>query len=218
MISLGASAQAKNYRYGIKFGPAFDWASSGSTATENMGVRLGFNAGLVVDRHFSEQIAFSSGLDFHFMRMKYQFTDLRMVDNFLEEVQLPVERRVRATEIEVPLKLKAGFHVAESVKAYVEAGCGVAFNLNDRVKDAYDYYYISYRDEVYVVRSEQYRLLQASLLFGVGAEYEINRKLSFFAQAAFNHSLSNAFVRALEKQTGSIIRNNFIGVEVGMLF
>jgi hypothetical protein len=56
------------------------------------------------------------------------------------------------------------------------------------------------------------------MIFGVGAEYEINRTLSAFAQLTFDHSFSNAFVKSLEKQTGSILRNNFIGVEVGVLF
>ena len=40
---------------------------------------------------------------------------------------------------------------------------------------------------------------------------------SAFAQLTFDHAFSNAFVRSLEKQTGSIIRNNYIGIEIGIM-
>jgi hypothetical protein len=55
------------------------------------------------------------------------------------------------------------------------------------------------------------------MIFGLGAEYEINRNLSIFAQLTFDHAFSNAFVNVLEKQTGSILRNNYIGIEVGVM-
>ncbi len=42
-------------------------------------------------------------------------------------------------------------------------------------------------------------------------------RISAFAQLTFDHAFSNAFVRSLEKQTGSIIRNNYIGVEIGIM-
>ena len=71
--------------------------------------------------------------------------------------------------------------------------------------------------EDYIDCTNQYRPLQLSMIFGLGAEYEINRDFSAFAQLTFDHSFSNAFVSSLEKQTGSIIRNNFIGVEVGIM-
>jgi hypothetical protein len=56
------------------------------------------------------------------------------------------------------------------------------------------------------------------MVFGLGVEYEINRKLSAFVQMTFDHAFSNAFVNSLEKQTGSILRNNYIGIEVGVMY
>jgi hypothetical protein len=55
------------------------------------------------------------------------------------------------------------------------------------------------------------------MVFGVGAEYEINRNLSAFVQLTFDHAFTNTFVKTLEQQTGSILRNNFIGLEVGVM-
>jgi len=168
LFSVGGMAQSKEVRYGLKLGPTFDWASPGSTAASNNGMRMGFNVGLVADFKLSEHLAVTSGVNLDLLRFKYMFTDSRYVDDFLE-------------------------------------------------KDEFAFYWVSYSGQTYEDYTHQYRLLQASMIFGLGAEYEINRKFSVFAQLTFDHSFSNAFVSSLEKQTKSIINNNFIGIEVGIM-
>ena len=214
---VGANAQTGNARFGIKLGPTFDWASSGSTAATNDGFRLGGSLGLVCDYYVTSNVAVSSGASFNFLRMKYTFTDRRRVEDFLEEANVPVSRRVKSTNIEIPLKAKFRLDVAESLKAYAEAGVGLSFNCKDYGKDSYSFYWVTSEGENYVDCTNQYRPLQFSMIFGLGAEYEINRDFSVFAQLSFDHAFSNAFVSILEKQTGSILRNNFIGIEFGIM-
>lgn len=218
VITLGANAQNKISRIGIKLGPTVNWASSGSTAANNEGIGLGINAGLVYDQYISSHIAVSTGVDMNLFRMKYMFTDHRFVDDFLEKTNVSVERRLKATNVEIPLKLKLNVDIVDSFKAYVEAGGGLSFNLKDYAKDKYDFYWVSSEGDEYVDCTNQYRLMQLSMIFGLGAEYEINRNVSMFAQVTFDHAFSNALVRSLEKQTGSVIQNNFIGVEIGILY
>lgn len=218
MISMSGNAQSKDVRFGVKFGPTFDWASSGSTAAKSDGMRVGFNVGLVYDHYLTRYFAISSGVNANFLRMKYTFTDYRRVEDFLEEADVTVSRRLKATNFEVPLKVKLGFDIMDSFRAYVEAGGGVSFNAKDLCKDSYSFYWVNYDSQTYEDRTNQYRPLQLSMIFGVGAEYEINRTLSAFAQLTFDHGFSNVFVKSLEKQTSSILRNNFVGVEVGVLF
>ena len=217
LFALGGNAQSGDFRFGLKLGPSFDWASSGSVQAENKGVRLGFNAGLVLDYYLTDHIAASSGINYNSSRMKYSFTDYRRAEDFLEEANMPVLRRLKASGIEIPLQFKVKFDVADEFDAYVAAGGSLGFNLKDYVKDEYSFYWNEYQSEVYEDYTNQYRAFQASLVFGLGAEYEINRNFSVFAQLTFNHALLNAFVSSLEKQTGSILRNNFIGVEVGIM-
>lgn len=216
-FAVGANAQTGNVRLGIKLGPTVDWASSGSTAATNDGIRLGGNLGLVCDYYFTDNIAVSSGVDFNFLRLKYSFIDYRRAEDFLEESNISVSRRLRATNIEIPLKAKLRFDVIDSFKAYAEVGAGLSLNCKDFGKDSYAFYWTSFEGETYVDCTNQYRPLQLSMIFGLGAEYEINRNLSAFVQLTFDHALSNAFVNSLEKQTGSILRNNYIGVEVGFM-
>lgn len=217
-FSLGCVAQGNTVRYGLKLGPSFDWVSAGSTATSSDGVGVGFNVGLIYDHYFSDHIAFSSGVNFNFLRMNYTFTDYRHVEDFLEETNVSVSRRLKATNIEIPLKAKVAFDVFDLFKAYVEAGGGLGFNIKDTGKDSYNYYWVSYESPSYANCTNQYRLIQLSMIFGLGAEYEINKNLGAFVQLTFNHAFSNAFVRSLEKQSGSVVRNNFIGIEAGIMF
>jgi hypothetical protein len=216
-IFIDANAQTGNVRLGLKLGPAVDWASSGSTAVTNDGIRLGGNAGLVCDYFFADNIAVSSGVNFNFLRLKYSFIDYRRVEDFLEETNISVSRRLKASNIEIPLKVKIRYEVFDSFLIYAEAGAGLSLNFKDYAKDSYSYYWVSSEGQSFVDCTNQYRPLQLSMVFGLGTEYEINRNLSFFAQLTFDHAFSNAFVNSLEKQTGSILRNNYVGIEVGIM-
>jgi len=218
LFALGGMAQKGDFRIGLKFGPSFDWASSGSEQTSNDGVKLGFTTGFVFDRYLTDHIAVSSGVNLNLLRMKYNFTDLRKVDGFLEEVNVMVNRRLKATNVEVPVKFKVNVGVADSFSAYVEAGGGLSYNIKDLGKDDFTFNGTSHESEGYEDCTNQYRPLQVSMVFGLGAEYEINRSFSAFAQFTFDHAFSNAFNKAMNKQTGSILRNNYIGFEVGILY
>ena len=216
-IIVGANAQTNNARFGVKLGPTFDWASSGSTAASNDGFGLGASLGFVCDYYVTNNVAVSSGVNFNLLRMKYSFTDRRLVNDFLEEANMTVNRRMKASNIEIPLKAKFKMDVLDSFAAYVEAGGGVSFNCKDFAKDDYSFYWVSSDGQSFVDCTNQYRVLQFSMIFGLGGEYEINHDFSAFAQLTFDHAFSNAFISSLEKQTGSILRNNFIGIEVGIM-
>ena len=214
---MGVNAQTRDDRFGIKLGPTINWASAGSTAVDNEGLRLGGNLGLVYDHYLSSHFAVSSGVNLNYLRLRYTFTDCRRVEDFLEETNVSVSRRVNVTNIEVPLKVKGMFDVFDLFDAYAEAGAGLSINCRDFGKDSYSYYWVSSEGSNYEDCTNQYRILQLSMIFGLGVEYEINHDFSAFAQLTFDHSFSNAFVSSLEKQTGSLIRNNFIGVEIGIM-
>lgn len=218
LVTLNANAQPNGIRIGIKAGPAIDWASSGSAATKNEGISLGFGLGLVFDQYLLDYFVVSSGINFNLLHMKYSFVDRRLVDDFLEEANMSVNRRMKAANIEIPIKAKFKMDVFDSFAAYVEAGGGLNFNCTDFAKDDYSFYWVSSEGQSFVDCTNQYRVFQFSMIFGLGAEYEINHNFSAFAQLTFDHAFSNAFISSLEKQTGSIIRNNYIGIEVGLMY
>ena len=213
-----ADAQSGEFSYGVKAGPTFNWAGAASASCENMGARLGFGLGAVVDYHLSANLAVSSGLEFNLMRFKHSIVDYRRMENFLEYSTVALERRTSATYLEIPLKAKARTEIIDDVTGFVEAGLGIGMNLSARVKDEFEFYGIPYADPRYVDATYRYRLLQAALRFGLGMEYAISSDYSVFAQLSFRHALSNMFTSQLQKQTGSNMKANFIGIEAGVMF
>lgn len=219
LFSLQGFSQAGTYSFGLKLGPTFDWASSASTAASNQGMKTGFTLGIIVDHYYTDHIALSTGLNYNYWRGQYRFTDSRMIPDFLEEVPLnPVDRRVRATYFEVPLKIKVKAEVIDGWKAFAEAGAGVSLNTMDKTKDEYKFYWVNHTGKSYTdAYFYQYRWLQAALNFGIGTEYQINKKFGVFAQISFNHALTNTFTRDMEQLTGSDLKTNFFGLEVGII-
>lgn len=218
VCALHVNAQPNGFRMGVKLGPTIDWASPGSAVVKGEGVGLGFGMGLVFDQYLSDYFAVSSGVNFNLLRMKYSFMDRRLVGDFLEEANMTVSRRMKAANIEIPLMAKFKMDVLDSFAAYVEAGGGVSFNCKDFARDDYSFYWVSSEGQNFVDCTNQYRVLQFSMIFGLGGEYQINQNLTTFAQLTFDHAFSNAFIGSLEKQTGSILRNNYIGVELGVMY
>lgn len=217
-IVTKSEGQSLPFRIGVKTGPNIDWVSPGSTVANNSGIGIGFRFGVVGDYYFTRNVAVSTGVDANFLKTNYHFVDFRRIENFLEETQVPVDRHIKANNLDIPIKVKMRMDVFDSWKAFVEAGAGMSFNLKDQGKDKYNIFGVAHSDSEYVDYTRQYRVFQASIVFGVGAEYEINRKLSLFAQISFDHALSNVFNKQLEKLTGSDLKTNFIGLEVGTLF
>lgn len=217
VFTIGGYTQEKPISFGLKFGPNISWAGSGSTSVRSDNPRLGFAVGGVVDHYITPHVAVSSGLNFNWMRMDYTFDDYRIATDFLEEAKVPVSRRFKGAYVELPLKLKAKVEVIDSWQAYVEAGVGFSYNFSDKGKDTFNdpfgrvYEDLSYQDYGY-----QYRAVQTALNFGLGAMYEVNSKFNLFAQITVNNALSNSFNKTTERQAGSIIRTNFIGLEVGI--
>lgn len=213
-----ADAQSGEFSYGVKAGPTFNWAGAASASCENMGARLGFGLGAVVDYDLSAKLAVSSGLEFNLMRFKHSIVDYRRMENFLEYSTVALERRTSATYLEIPLKAKARTEIIDDVTGFVEAGLGIGMNLSARVKDEFEFYGIPYADPRYVDAIYRYRMFQATLRFGLGTEYAISSDYSVFAQLSFRHALSNMFTSQLQKQTGSNMKANFIGIEAGVMF
>ena len=217
-FAMESNAQNSPFRLGCKVGPSIDWASSGSAVTSGKhGARPGFGLGFVVDYHFNDNFAVTSGLNFHYLNMAYQFQDCRRVEDFLVDALVMVDRHAHTTYFEIPLMARAEMEVVDSWIGYVEAGVGLGLNSSTKAKDSYDFHWINYEDNWFTDYSYQYRLLQASLCVALGAEYEINPKFSLFAQLSFEHAFSNAFTSLMKKQTGSVVRHNYIGLEVGFM-
>lgn len=217
--SLTGNSQERTFGFGLKIGPNWAWASSPSAeAGKGSGAKTGFSTGLFIDSYFTNNFAFSTGLNFNILNMNYQFTDRRKpTEDYVQTADILVNRNFSGTYLELPLKFKMTFDVADAVSVFADAGIGIGLNLSDKAKDEYIFYDVAYSDPEYVNVTDEYRRLQVSVKFDVGAAYRISDYFSVFAQLAFHHSFSNMFTQEMKKATGVNLKSNFIGLEVGIM-
>ncbi len=213
-----ADAQSETFSFGIKAGPTFNWAGADATTCQNKGVALGLGMGLVADYHLSGILAVSSGLEYNWVRLKLRLDDYRRMENFLEYSVVAIDRRTSASYLEIPLKLKARTEIVDDLTGFAEVGAGLGFNLSARAKDEFTFYGIDHADTKYVDKTNQHRMLQAALRFGLGAEYAFSSDYSVFAQLSFRHALSNMFTSEMQRRTGSNMKVNYIGIDAGVMF
>ena len=215
LFSIGGYAQGKTL--GLKFGPNISWGGSGSATTHSDHARMGFAVGGFFDNYITPHVAISTGLNLNLMSMDYTFDDYRTAADFLEEAKVPVSRRFKGSYVELPLKLKVKIGILDSWSAYAEGGVGLSFNFSDKGKDSYnDPFGQHHQDATYQDYGYQYRMFQTALNFGLGVMYEITNNFNVFAQITVNNALSNTFNKTMQQQTGSIIRTNFVGLEIGI--
>ena len=215
LFSIGGYAQGKTL--GLKFGPNISWGGSGSATTHSDHARMGFAVGGFFDSYITPHVAISTGLNLNLMSMDYTFDDYRTAVDFLEEAKVPVSRRFKGSYVELPLKLKVKIGILDSWSAYAEGGVGLSFNFSDKGKDSYnDPFGQHHQDATYQDYGYQYRMFQTALNFGLGVMYEITNNFNVFAQITVNNALSNTFNKTMQQQTGSIIRTNFVGLEIGI--
>lgn len=219
ICSLNGNSQERSFNFGLKMGPNLAWANAPSAeAGKNLSSRIGFSAGLFVDSYFTKNFAFSTGLNFNILGMNYQFTDRRHLPNFVEATNISVDRTFSGTYLELPLKFKMKFEVADALSVFADAGVGIGLNLSDKAKDVYSFYGINYSDPEFVNVTNEYRRLQVAMKFDLGAAYQISNYFSVFAQLAFHHSFSNMFTYEMKKETGVNLKSNFIGLELGIMY
>lgn len=217
LFTVGGYAQEKTHSFGLKFGPNISWGGSGSVSTHSDHARMGFAVGGFIDSYITPHVAFSTGLNLNLLRMDYTFDDYRIAPDFLEEVKVPVSRRFKGSYVELPLKIKVKIGIVDGWNAYAEGGVGFSYNFSDKGKDTFkDPFGQPHQDATYIDYGYQYRMFQTALNFGLGVMYEITNNLNVFAQITVNNALSNTFNKAMQQQTGSIIRTNFVGLEIGI--
>lgn len=217
LFSIGGYAQGGTHSFGLKFGPNISWGGSGSTSTHSDHARMGFAVGGFIDSYITPHVAFTTGLNLNLMSMDYTFDDYRIAPDFLEEAKVPVSRRFKGSYVELPLKIKVRIDIVDSWKAFAEGGVGFSYNFSDKGKDTFnDPFGRPHQDATYLDYGYQYRMIQTALNFGLGVMYEITNNLNVFAQITVNNALSNTFNKNMQLQTGSIIRTNFVGLEIGI--
>ena len=216
-FTLSASAQYKEYTFGVKIGPSWTWMTSTDATTLNHQTMTSFNFGVLVEKHFSEKFSLVTGITFDNYRGDYSFADKRSSHEFMPEQAVYVNRQYKGMYLNIPVLAKLKVAEIGAFSPYVQGGVNLSYRISAKAKDKYDvgvYHYedASFRD----VRSE-FMSFNASFNLGVGTEFEISPKLKAFAQVIYNRSIFDLTSIKYHKDGGPRIYGNYIALELGII-
>lgn len=235
-LSLSASAQYNGFAFGVKMGPAFDWAGSKTNTIQNEGTRMGFRWGLVADYYFAENYAITTGLNVNYLRGHYSFDDMHtfaVADTSMYFLG-NVDRLYKATTFEIPIALKMVTEEFGPFSFFAQVGGSIGYTRKALAKDEFvakDDANLQYADDDYYSARAQYNPLHVGLNVAVGAQFNIKGSTRAFADLYYSRDLLNGIEMIkysryydgvkqddMRRPENLDYRQNIFGIEVGILF
>lgn len=196
-FSLATYAQ-KSFQLGLQVSPNLSWVKPNSENLERDGLKFGFNFGLIGDFNFADNYSFSTGIGLANAGGKFIKPDVQTIDNVSRFGKTETDLRLKY--IEVPLTLKLKTNEIGYMKYFAQVGFGIAYNY-DAVADE-KFNYVSdpalvltggSRSNEDVDYSDEVNALRASLILGLGAEYNLSGNTSLLLGITFNNGFTNVF-------------------------
>lgn len=232
---VGLNAQS-DFQLGLNLSPNFSWFKTQSDNLESDGLNFGFNYGLVGDFNISDNYAFSTGLMIVNSGGKIEYPFVSTVDQGGGANPTGGVRKddISLSYIEVPLTLKLKTNEIGYLKYYGQFGVGVAANY--RSKADTEFTYPGANNSVTISEDEvdfadEINLFRASLIVGLGVEYNLSGNTSLVLGATFNNGFTNVLSKdaynANQNGNGDVNKsrdadfkaiNNYLILNVGVLF
>ena len=218
-LSVSVSAQYKEYVFGLKMGPSWNWMSSGNQSVSNNQTLVSFNYGLSVERYLSEKFAISSGLTMNHVRGDYDFRAKRSIlESVMPEYDVNVTRSLKATYLCIPVLFKAKIVELGDFDCFVTGGLDFGLRLKAEAKDDYLIGVYYHHDQDYADVKKEYKQLHASFDLGLGTEYQVWKSFKVFGQFVYNRAITNLTSFDYSKDKGPVLLPNYFAFEFGILF
>ncbi|MBP5573841.1 MAG: outer membrane beta-barrel protein [Bacteroidales bacterium] len=241
VLSVSASAQYNGFAFGVKLGPAFDWAGSKTNTIHNEGTRMGFRMGLMGEYYFAENYAITTGLNVNYLRNHFSYDDMRAfpVDTLSVYMLGDVDRYYKGTTFEIPIALKMVTEEFGPFSFFAQVGASVGYSRKDLAKDVFvakEDANVTYEDDDYVSVRSQYNPFHVGLNAAVGAHFNIKGSTRAFADFFYSRDILNGVKNGIgsegryreyyagikqddmKRPETLDFRQNVFGVEVGILF
>lgn len=199
--SIALTAQDKNFQLGFQLSPNLSWISPDSEGIESDGMKLGFSYGIVADFRIAENYAFSTGFTLLNAGGKINYPNVVSITTTVngaassQEIGGRSTADVRMQYIQIPLTIKLKTNEIGYMKYFGQFGVGTAFNIDATADTEFRYsdpsgsaVTISEDD---VDFADQISLFRASLLMGIGAEYNLSGNTSLMFGITFDNGFLN---------------------------
>lgn len=163
VLSSVKGQEANSIRLSFVVEPQFSWLRPDVDGAESRGSRGGYNFGIVLDRFFAENYAFSTGLTINTTGGKLEYSDVENAD--IPEPELG-DKDYKLRYLEIPLGLKLRSNDFRRFNIYGRFGLSPQINIE--AKDDND-------NNI----NEQVRLFDLGYHLGGGLEYSIGGSNAF---------------------------------------
>jgi hypothetical protein len=184
LFSLPASIFSQGLSFSVVLDPQVTWMNSDSKRIERSGTNFGIGGGLVMDRYFAENYAFSTGVMMHGTGGDLRFLDSLDFRFGGSTDTLPAGSTVkyRLRYVTIPLGLKLKSNEIGYVRFYAHLG----LNAQIRVKASGNAESVGIQGEDI---SDEVNLFMMSYFFGGGLEYSLGGNTALLAGIYFTSGI-----------------------------
>ncbi|MFK7758307.1 MAG: porin family protein [Flavobacteriales bacterium] len=203
--SEGDSDDFRKFKFGFKVEPNFSWMTPGSDELVSDGVSLRANFGLDMDFMFSDNYAFSTGINLMGMGGNLTYLDNETRDNDPFDYLVSRQRNYKLRYMEIPLTLKLRTQEIGYLTYWGQFGLGVGFITRARADDEIKFfleqdpsntagYLASIKEDELdenIDISSDVIPARASLIVGAGADYSLSGSTALSFGIIFNNGFTN---------------------------
>lgn len=198
----------KRFRIGFKFNPNISWMRPDAKEITSNASVIRFGFALNLDKHFTENYAFGTGLNVFQTGGELSYLEYAQVSG--NATILERTREYRLQYAEVPLTLKLRTNEIGYITYWGQFGLGLGVNIRANADETVDYMLVrgedgpdpdglnDWNESVQVSFSEEdvdikndISIFRASLIIGGGIEYNISGTTSLLIGVTFNNGFTD---------------------------
>ncbi len=208
LLPVFFNIKSQDLRFGVFVDPQFSWITPDARNISRDGIRIGIKGGLIVDKYFARNYAFTTGISISNMGGNLHYKDSVIIETQDTEQTLNPGSRVeyKLQYISVPAGLKFKTNQIGYFTFFAQLGFTSQINIKAKA-DASD----NQIDNENI--SKELNLLNLSYFFGGGLEYSLGGNTALTAGIIFDNGFIDILSSKNVKETLS-----FLSVRLGIMF
>ncbi len=210
LILLSMSSQfiqSQSVRFSIFADPKLSWFTTSTNKISNKGVRAGARYGFTMDRFFTDNYAFTTGLSINHINGRLSFQDTSILNTSDGEQEIPPETPVlyKMQYVTVPLGLKFVTNDIGYMRFYADIGFTgeIAIRSEGKIKEL-EINNTNIKDEM--------NPFNLSYYMGLGIEYSLGGSSAIMAGFMYNNGILDI------TSDDQLITSSNLALRVGLIF
>jgi hypothetical protein len=221
-LALAPAAFAQ-VEIGLKVSPSISYLRTDSpsgTSFSSENSKFSFGGGIFMDYFFGENYAFNTGLFLTGKGGTISYNDQTSSTGIGGGRAVRVEQKIAMQYLELPLTIKLFTNeVAPDTRLYFQLGGSLAVPVQTRING--DKYYTDAYDNNNQTKAGQHVLdIDANLIGGFGAEYQLGQSTKLLAGVSYHHGLIDfdRYFQRTRNFSDVNIKNSVFALDLGLKF